>query len=298
MEEITLECRTITPMFCYGANKNTPELRPPSFKGALRFWWRAIHPNLDLKTMKEKEMEFFGGVKGKKSVKSPFSLRMKPIDFNAIKKEEAALPHKPKIYKAMAIPADTKFDLILSRNVSNECVLLFFLLSILGGIGGRSRRGFGCFEIVSSNYGNIKINMEAEDIQSEVKKKIKTLISSINSKIEIDISDKAGEKKKGKEEKYKRNYPFIQKIQIGKAYDSYKDLLVKIGESSHVNNSDYTGGVTPSRYASPVYVSIYKHNNKFYPIITCLNRTIKNTSNHKNDEKKKTKFIEDILGKK
>ncbi|MGH8508705.1 MAG: type III-B CRISPR module RAMP protein Cmr1, partial [Gammaproteobacteria bacterium] len=42
---VTLQaaCRIVTPMFLGGANPdNCAELRPPSIKGALRFWWRAL----------------------------------------------------------------------------------------------------------------------------------------------------------------------------------------------------------------------------------------------------------------
>ena len=57
MKKITFGCEVITPMFLSGADGN-PELRPPSIKGMMRFWWRAInshlaHPNL--KTLKEEE---------------------------------------------------------------------------------------------------------------------------------------------------------------------------------------------------------------------------------------------------
>lgn len=274
MEEIILNCRIITPMFCYGADGKTPELRPPSFKGALRFWWRAIHPNLSLKEMKEKEMEFFGGVKRSKSVKSPFSLKIKHLNFNSIKRD--ALPHKPNKYKAAAIPADTIFDLILFQKVSHENVSLFFLLSILGGIGGRSRRGFGCFEITSSVEGIKNIQLTNDSI--------KQLINKINPSFEFNT--------------FQRNYPYIQNIQIGCPYGTYQELLEKIGDSSHENNSDYTGRIKPRRYASPVYVSIYKDGDNFYPIVTELNRTIDNTPGHEEDEGKKKQFIEDILGKK
>ena len=34
--------RVVTPMFCSGANQTKAELRLPSFKGVLRFWWRAL----------------------------------------------------------------------------------------------------------------------------------------------------------------------------------------------------------------------------------------------------------------
>ncbi|HID77150.1 MAG TPA: type III-B CRISPR module RAMP protein Cmr1, partial [Planctomycetaceae bacterium] len=34
--------RIVTPMFCAGADEQRAELRLPSFKGALRFWWRSL----------------------------------------------------------------------------------------------------------------------------------------------------------------------------------------------------------------------------------------------------------------
>ena len=60
MERISFECRSVTPMFMYGADGSTPELRPASIKGVLRFWWRAIHGDLSLKELHEKEGEIFG----------------------------------------------------------------------------------------------------------------------------------------------------------------------------------------------------------------------------------------------
>jgi len=61
MKTITFECETITPMFLSGADGKTPELRPPSIKGALRFWWRAMNGHLSLSDLKKKESEIFGG---------------------------------------------------------------------------------------------------------------------------------------------------------------------------------------------------------------------------------------------
>ena len=45
---MVFECETITPMFMYEADGITPELRPASIKGVMRFWWRAINGNLSL----------------------------------------------------------------------------------------------------------------------------------------------------------------------------------------------------------------------------------------------------------
>ena len=61
MEKITFTCETITPMFLAGADGMTPELRAPSIKGALRFWWRAMNGDLSLEELKRREAEIFGG---------------------------------------------------------------------------------------------------------------------------------------------------------------------------------------------------------------------------------------------
>ena len=49
------ELEIITPLFLAGADTNKPELRATAIKGALRFWWRALHPNLPLAKLKEDE---------------------------------------------------------------------------------------------------------------------------------------------------------------------------------------------------------------------------------------------------
>ncbi len=41
MKSIKFTLETITPLFLAGADGQTPELRPPSIKGMMRFWWRA-----------------------------------------------------------------------------------------------------------------------------------------------------------------------------------------------------------------------------------------------------------------
>jgi len=69
MKTITFTCETITPMFLSGADQSKPELRPPSIKGALRFWWRAMNGHLvekksgkwDYSRLKEEESRIFGG---------------------------------------------------------------------------------------------------------------------------------------------------------------------------------------------------------------------------------------------
>ena len=40
--EIDVTYRVVTPCFCAGTDAKRPELRVPSFKGVLRYWWRAL----------------------------------------------------------------------------------------------------------------------------------------------------------------------------------------------------------------------------------------------------------------
>lgn len=45
MPSITFDLETVTPLFLAGADQTTAELRPPAFRGALRYWFRAIIGN-------------------------------------------------------------------------------------------------------------------------------------------------------------------------------------------------------------------------------------------------------------
>lgn len=62
---VTIEAkyRVVTPMFCAGADPDSAELRLPSFKGVLRFWWRALAWSQyrgDLGTIQKGENALFG----------------------------------------------------------------------------------------------------------------------------------------------------------------------------------------------------------------------------------------------
>ena len=62
--------RVATPLFCAGADPNRAELRVPSFKGALRFWWRALAwPRCggDLQAIRQEENALFGSAGGGQS---------------------------------------------------------------------------------------------------------------------------------------------------------------------------------------------------------------------------------------
>jgi CRISPR-associated protein Cmr1 len=43
MTVVTARFQIVTPMFLGGAGQKAEGIRPPSVKGALRFWWRALN---------------------------------------------------------------------------------------------------------------------------------------------------------------------------------------------------------------------------------------------------------------
>jgi len=69
----------VKPLFLAGADGVTPELRAPSIKGALRFWWRAINGEYKNYTvLKEQEATIFGDT----SKRSRFALSVRLISQN------------------------------------------------------------------------------------------------------------------------------------------------------------------------------------------------------------------------
>ncbi|PSJ75862.1 type III-B CRISPR module RAMP protein Cmr1 [Sphingobacteriales bacterium UPWRP_1] len=261
MHSITFTCETITPMFLSGADGTTPELRAPSIKGALRFWWRAMNGHLSLGELKKQEGEIFGD----NNNRSKFTLLLKELKL--IKGESAPIPHKG--YKLPCFMPSSTFEVTLTVPVAllywniEKCKALFELTCILGDLGKRARRGMGSISIVKSKEGN-------NDEQQAPKININYIFSLIrqftphysiaNNTIRINFSGSM------------QYYPWIKQVQIGQPSDK---LLMTISQTTHnlkaKNSFVYEaslGHAKGGRFASPVYVSVLKGS---VPIITTLN---------------------------
>ena len=209
MDKIIFECESVTPIFMYGADGKTPELRPASIKGLMRFWWRAINGNLSIKELKEKEDEIFGSTEKKSS----FSIR---VNEDLKPKKEYPLPHKKKgdkgYHQKNAFIENQTFQVIF-RGKNLELISNIFKLStLLGGFGQRSRRGFGSIRIKGDNT---LILIE----------EIEKLIKSINPKFEYNHRNKSKNEQ----------YPYIKNIKIDNnlSEKNYFILVEKIGKTSH-----------------------------------------------------------------
>jgi CRISPR-associated protein Cmr1 len=282
-EEITL--KVITPIFMLGADNKTPELRPSEFKGMMRFWWRAIRACDDIDKLRREEAEIFGG-SGENEGKSKVKITLKPIQIAY--GEYRVLPHsESKRFTLNSIKENSIFKILLTTYNDNyfETVKNVLLISILlGGFGKRSRRGFGSCQIINSQQLNLE-NLSEQEFMNKICETLNKIsnaysIQKENNNVKIKNNQKGG------------NYPWIREIIIGKD-SNWQNLLKKIGTASHKNCDPSLGSGKP-RMASPVYVSIVKLKDKYYPIITELNSYFPNNYPRYNFQKK-SYFIREVV---
>lgn len=260
MKTVTFECELITPMFLSGANGQTPELRPPSIKGLMRFWWRTVNGHFALDKLKKKESEIFGA-SDEKIGRSKFNIRTSSTELKI--KKYLPLPISHKNIKFNGISPNQKIFITLSSqedNIGKYADILKISL-ILGGLGKRARRGFGSVKILNINDQPYNVGYELINI-----------LKLIND-IDMNQYKIGNENKIELKDNLTAQYSFLKEIQLGKEYDSWEDLLNKISEASHNNNIDSLGFAKDNkRLASPIYLSVLKtSNNKYLPIISTLN---------------------------
>lgn len=271
-----------------GADGKTPELRPPSIKGALRFWWRAVHGDLNLSQLKEKEKKIFGGVGAgeNSSQQSSFSIRVIHLIHQTIEKETKK-PVPNKAFEAEALHGSFTLELALKPNApitSTQLKSLFILTTLLGGFGKRSRRGMG-----------VVVIEEIDEQPCEVRTlhDIYLCLQSIYDKDKYEFQKDCIKPKFQSQS----NFPFIQKIKVGKSEKS--DLTQKIAQVAHNINKKFKHqygtamGMANPRFASPVYVSIIHGKEGLIPVITTLNAVTPNSK--KADTSIQSEFKSEIL---
>lgn len=161
---LVVRLKVVSPLFLGEADNANAELRPPSLKGALRFWWRAVQSSAVDSQMLASENRIFGGA-GRDEGQSSVLITTVP---NSVQKAKGVVP-KPKPlnqqnagvgYMGYGLPereciqTDSQFTLrLLFRDESfREPVLRsLWALTHFGGLGARSRRGFGSVVVVDTS---------------------------------------------------------------------------------------------------------------------------------------------------
>lgn len=167
MTTLRYEIEVTTPLFCAGADqeKGPAELRPPSLRGAMRFWFRAMMGavvNGDLEQLRKLEARVFGSTSGK----SPVVMRVREKTIILGEQIQPITPgltylacqslfnFRGRLNRGCFMP-HSKFTInfLLRRNSQSLRPIIedtFWLLANFGGLGARTRRGFGGFRITNS----------------------------------------------------------------------------------------------------------------------------------------------------
>jgi CRISPR-associated protein Cmr1 len=178
-------------LFAGGAAPSaSAELRPPSVKGVLRFWWRALawsrHAG-DLKKIREQEARIFGAAGGENSGgQASFLLRVRPTTPVVLPKDQVLNGSDGKIvgvgaryfgYGLMGafdsrktgakagqlnrpcLPASFTFtaELVSRGRLDSTVVDALKLMGLLGGLGSRTRRAWGSLSLLSLKQGDAEI---------------------------------------------------------------------------------------------------------------------------------------------
>lgn len=197
MHKLEAEYRVVTPLFAGGAEQEAAaELRAPAFKGVLRFWYRAValpFYNGDWQEVKKSEKMLFGSTDGQSS----FMLKLNMLDppgeqvddgtrwdsqgsaylgYGVIKRkgrqDEVIRPYLKEGFRFMAtlvMPG------LRGKKVDIEGLKKALIaLGLCGGLGSRSRKGFGSLAL-ESLVENDKEIWRAPGDASELQARIKEM---------------------------------------------------------------------------------------------------------------------------
>ena len=184
MPSITFDLETVTPLFMAGADQASAELRPPAFRGALRYWFRAIAGGYywnELTKLKEVESALLGNTQDSSQIilrfsKIPEQLQLSPVRLNeeqnpglsylwfSTKGSGGRNPRPQR--QAIGVKSPIQFSLTLStrpnpRNLEKQQKNLliaancFWLAVTLGGFGSRERRGAGSLRVIQFSHQGI-----------------------------------------------------------------------------------------------------------------------------------------------
>ncbi|KAF2956642.1 type III-B CRISPR module RAMP protein Cmr1 [Marinitoga sp. 38H-ov] len=323
MNILEYELTTISPMFASRDGKDF-ELTSQSIRGVLRFWFRAVIPRvLNIHYYKNTKEDYIGLKKAEEFIfgstekKSPFDVIVEGINGEKSRYNKYfSQDNRYGIYgvdKREFLKENSRIKLVFV--VKNEKIKgllenLLILVSLIGGFGAKSRKGFGSFEINKNNYKLIDILK----ILDEENKKIFS-----NGEFDLtptkfdDVSDYpvlvkgyySSFSKNTKYETFKDVYNYLFKTpqdfnQKGvyiktkyrlrkKGNDSFKTAIYDVekgynnniifhqsifglpinyktfnGQHKNLLGSNYS--LTPEngeRKASPLFISVYKNNNKY-----------------------------------
>lgn len=271
MNEQVLNIKTITPMLSHGVNKDA-EIRIPEFKSAMRFWWRALGKFENIEEMRKEEGQIFGDSMNINDVYHASPIGMRFIHKSEIIKDSFPIYlRKNKEVWSRGICPNKNFQISINKRLNKGKELDYYvnlleLVSIIGGIGQKSRKGYGCFYI--ENKAPKKVE-DRRDVFNYLKDKMEKL--EVNNYYKFNESQFSINRINYGD--IQQRYPYIIGICIGRKCCSRKDFFKRIKKATDtVANNDIKYKKDDSRLACPLYVTCFSTNNEsVFPIICFLN---------------------------
>ncbi|SEM58630.1 CRISPR-associated protein, Cmr1 family [Syntrophus gentianae] len=162
------DCEVVTPMFLGGANPKKAEMRAPSIKAVMRFWWRALYEGENIEEMTKDEAKIFGSTEKKSSVSVTIGIQNEKATTNhlpsgkkiMVTSKGGTFPISIIEYLAFGLldpqkregkyikehfEPNSHLKIILTFPKTIEADLMKALNAMIsfGGLGSRSRNGFG-----------------------------------------------------------------------------------------------------------------------------------------------------------
>lgn len=205
MIELDARFRVVTPLFMSGSDKFEAELRVPSMKGVLRFWWRVLAMGRlgSVSKVQENESRIFGSAENDVG-QARVHLRLKlpenveqykdPILKYADGKLVGpgarylgygvieAVPSRKRNTKegqilrsCLKYPFEGLLNLLIRNGTSNDDVKsvasAVIAMGLFGGLGSRSRKGYGSFNLVELKLGDevlFRMPGDVEDLRLKI----------------------------------------------------------------------------------------------------------------------------------
>jgi len=197
METIEATFRVVTPMFLSGADQDKAELRLPSLKGALRFWWRALawgKHGAKFTDLRTAEAALFGGVE-KGEGKAKILLKLANQEIRTAKQNRWS-QNRWEAYVGYGLTETTEgtsrdyiepgssFTLYiisrkqLSADQQQDLRRTIVAFGLLGGLGGRSRNGWGSLNLTKIRTDYDQLAWEPPQQINDLKRQVQSLFTT------------------------------------------------------------------------------------------------------------------------
>lgn len=291
MQKIEVTLETVTPMFLRGADPNgQPELRPPAFRGMMRYWFRATLGGVigdkkeNLADLDKLESAVFGNTESG----SPITIRRKEI--SPLKTSlHYILPHKGGTQK-WAFDAGQSFQIILQASPRipplvfvNAC-MAFNLAILLGGIGLRSRRGAGSLAIVNAVDENGE-DADAIPNAPQTKKgwiRYVKIIGQSAFGYATQFNEAINHQKKQLLPHAPTQFPSASNLAIVRIVDNIQEgsgEAVQKRLMERMIKADYLGGISP-RQASPLWARVIMFDDSYHLLLSLLPSKLKSFTDY------------------